>query len=440
MACVLSAVMIASTIQVPVLADEEETQVFVEEEPETADKEPETPEVEIEQEDDQPDTAAYNYVYDRNAMPLDTARLPGVYSVKAVAGDKKESTSLGMPSIAKQNLESGPTTESPAIIQGAAVLFEKRADIGGEIHFDKISDDPICAPYSYFRYELVEEANTGTTPEGASHTKITGFDGTFVILRIDVSDIIKNVPAGSYLHVKQTDNKAMYVLYGQGALTKRADGTLSSVTFSDSKGARVGCYSLDDAAAALKDKDGYYQDTPYVDIIMVSSGTLVAGADKGTQNAPSADFPVSMYVDQTPDYNTEIMWDDATKSIINTETREAVVGTTDANGNAITPDMMMLDKFYDESKSGGAQVTGYTIKGDDLELEVTVDESEGGSSTPAEYWSLRRAMAYNPYNSHTIKLMCEVPVLEGLLLEGEGREVVLVSYLLYFSTNPPWLL
>ena len=437
----LTAVMMASLFPSSIMADEEETQVFAEvdpveadsdeivvidERPDDIDRETAEKETVAEEDDDAVDLAAsYTYTYDRNAVLLDKDRLPGVYTVKAVAGDKKESTKLGMPSIAKQNLESGPTTESPAIIQGAAVPFEKRADIGGEIHFDKLTEDPVCAPYSYFRYELVEEANTGTTPEGASHTKITGFDGTFVILRIDVSDIIKNAPTGSYLHVKQTDNKAMYVLYGQGALTNKADGTLSSVSFSDSKGARVGCYSLDDAAAALKDKDGYYQDTPYVDLVMVSSGTIVAGADKGKTNAPSADFPVTMYVDQTPDYNPEIIWDEATKSILNRDTREPVAGTTDASGKQITPDMMMLDKYYDESKSGGAQVTGYTIKGDDLELEVTVDESEGGNSTPAEYWSLRRAMAYNAYNSHTIKLMCEVPVLQGLLLEGQGRDVIL---------------
>ena len=438
MACVLAAVMIASTTGMPVLAEEAATEAPAQEDPEgieaveqdpeaadkeTADKEAAKPDIKAEEESAV--MAAYNYTYDRNAMPLDKDRLPGVYVVKAVPGDKKDSTKLGMPSIAKQNLESGPTTESPAIIQGAAVPFERRADIGGEIHFDKISEDPICAPYSYFRYELVEEANTGTTPEGASHTKITGFDGTFVILRIDVSDIIKNAPAGSYLHVKQSDNKAMYVLYGQGEMKKRADDSLASVSFSDSKGQRVGCYSLDDAAAALKDTDGYYRDTPYIDIIMVSSGTIVAGADKGKANAPSADFPVSMYVDQTPDYNPEIIWDEATKSILNRDTREPVAGSTDSAGNAITPDMMMLDKYYDESKSGGATVTGYTIEGDDLELEVTVDESEGGTSTPAEYWSLRRAMAYNAYNSHTIKLMCEVPVLQGLLLEGDGRDVIL---------------
>ncbi len=409
---------------------EDEPLIVVEDTSAETDQNPEenkADEVSVEETEDViPDEASsYNYLYDRNAYPLDKERLPGVYAVKAVVGDTKEKTKLGMPSIAKQNLESGPTTESPAIIQGAAVPFERRADIGGEIHFEKISDEPVCAPYSYFRYELVEEPNTGSTPEGASHTKITGFDGTFVILRIDVSNIIKNAPAGSYLHVKQSDNKAMYVLYGQGEMKKRADDSLASVSFSDSKGQRVGCYSLDDAAAALKDTDGYYRDTPYIDIIMVSSGSIVAGADKGKTNAPSDDFPVSMYVDQTPDYNPEIIWDEATKSILNRDTREPVVGSTDSAGNAITPDMMMLDKYYDESKSGGATVTGYTIKGDDLELEVTVDESEGGSSTPAEYWSLRRAMAYNAYNSHTIKLMCEVPVLQGLLLEGDGRDVIL---------------
>ncbi|MBQ7583582.1 MAG: hypothetical protein IJT24_03135, partial [Lachnospiraceae bacterium] len=336
-------------------------------------------------------TASYSHTYTANAGIINKAELPGVYSVKAVKGDNKSSATLGIPSIAKQNLQSAPTTESPAIIQGAAVPFEKRVCDGSKIEFEKISDKPICAPYTEFRYSLIEEANANGN---GTHTKISGFDGTYVIVRVDVSDLIKDAPEGSYLHMISAENKAMLTAVGM----QTADGR---VRFIDNTGTVAGCYALSGNAAALKDKDGLTPDTPYVDIIMMSSGTIVAGADKGTSKAVSADFPISFYVDQTSDYDPSIEWDAATGQVRNVETREVIADQT-TGGTVKTAQSMILDKFYNEAKAKeaglkDADITSYVVKGDDLELEVMVDETIDDTSTEKEYWSLRRAMDYQKF-------------------------------------------
>ncbi|MBO4903348.1 MAG: InlB B-repeat-containing protein [Lachnospiraceae bacterium] len=388
----------------------------------------------------------YSYRYDENAKLMSEPgnNLAGVYVAKAVPGADKASTTLGIPSLAKQNLESAPTTESPAIIQGAAVPFEKRVNDSSTIRFDKISDEPVCAPYTYFRYELMEENNANGT---GSHTKISGFDGTYVIIRVDVSDLLKDLPTDqvSYLHVKQTGNAAMQVLYGQDkASDTDSEGNPSYVKFSyNTQGAQAACFSLDNDSASLKDTDGQHTDKPYVDIILLSSGTLVEGADKGgaesAANPIKANFPISFYVDQIPDYDPSIEWDESTKSIINTETREAVQPKQiDEGGTTITvtPDEMMMDKYYNEKaateQGQSFTVTGYTVMGDDLELEAEIDEIREDASTEEEYWSLRRAMDYQEFDNHTIRLICEAPILDGLLLDdtddsdGESnRHVVL---------------
>lgn len=384
----------------------------------------------------------YNHTYTLDATLLDD-HLAGVYEAVAQKGADRTNATLGIPSIAKQNLESMPTKESPAIIQGAVVPFERRVNTSSTIRFDRISSDPVCAPYSKFRYELMEEYDTVGT---GTHTKITGFDGTYVIIRVDVSNLIADAldtidqsadpenPEQFYLHYKQTDNKAMLVAIGQNLVEE--NGEFSSVTFSDGFGATCGCYDLRDEAASLKDKDGAHTDKPYVDVILMASGANVAGADKGMETAPSADFPVSFYVDQENDYNPEIIWDETTKTIINKETRELVPDITDESGAVIkTAAAQLMEKYYNEDKArtdGGltdADFTSYNVKGDDLELEVMVDEIGEDLSTEKEYWSMRRAMDCQEYNSHKITLMSEVPVLEGMIVEdtdGSGdREVVL---------------
>ncbi len=375
----------------------------------------------------------YSHHYDRNGRLMSTPGndLSGVYVAYAKKGEQGKT--LGMPSIAKQNLESEPTTESPAIVQGAAMPFERRVNTSSTIRFDRISDEPVCAPYTYFRYELMEEYNTSGT---GSHTKITGFDGTYVILRVDVSDLVENLQAEEgehyYLHVKQKSNAAMQVLYGYEKGMNGDDVAFEKFSY-NTQGAQAACFCLDDNAESLKDTDGEYTDTPFVDIIMLSSGSLVEGAAKGTGEAEPdpilPDFPVSFYVDKTGDYDPSIKWDEATKSIINVDTGEAVQPKQEGDV-IITPDEMMMDKYYNEAaaKEKGLtddEITSYTVKGDDLELEVEVDETSEDASTLEEYWSLRRAMDYQEYDEHTIRLICEVPILDGLMLEGANRKVVL---------------
>ena len=262
--------------------------------------------------------------YDRNAGIIDGDNLPGVYAVKAQKGDR--ALTMGIPSIAKQNLEDGPTTQSPAIITGAAVPYEVKT---GATEFTPIEGGALYAPYSSFRYQILEEAN----PNGAdgTHKKMSGFDGTYYILRVDVSELIAGAPEGSYLHVKQDGNKALLVAIGQTI----GDG---SAYFVDSTGSKAGAYSLDNAAASLKDKDGYDMNTPYIDVVLISSGTVIAGADTGSTDpaTPTADVGLSFYVDQVGDYDPSLVYDPAAPA------------PTDPN--APTHEQLMMKKYFDESK------------------------------------------------------------------------------------------
>ena len=127
--------------------------------------------------------------YDRNAVLGDGTAYPGVYRVQAVKGDTDKT--IGIPAIAKQNLENGPTIESPAIIMGAAVPYEVKT---GPTDFTPISGGALYPPYSYFRYSIIEELGV----DGTMHKKMSGFDGTYYIIRVDVSDLIKDAPEGSF--------------------------------------------------------------------------------------------------------------------------------------------------------------------------------------------------------------------------------------------------
>ncbi|MBQ4248996.1 MAG: S-layer homology domain-containing protein [Clostridia bacterium] len=342
------------------------------------------------------ESAAVNY--DRNGALIDGDNLPGVYAVKAQKGDR--ALTMGIPSVAKGNLENGPTTESPAIITAAAVPYEVKT---GAAEFTPIPGGSLYAPYSYFRYKIIEEANPNGA--GGTHKKMSGYDGTYYILRVDVSDLIANAPEGSYLHVKQNGNKALLVAIGQTL----GEG---SAFFIDSTGSKAGAYSLDNAAAALKDKDGFDTETPYIDVILISSGTVIAGADTGSTDPtiPTADVGLSFYVDQVGDYDPSLVYDPAAPA------------PTDPN--APTHEQLMMKKYYDESKVTADDITSYTVKGSDLEIEVKVEDTDA----EPEFWSLRKAMAWQDYNGVPIKLICEVPVLEGLTVEGTdaaSRHVVL---------------
>ncbi len=327
--------------------------------------------------------------YTRNAVLVDSTAYPGVYRVQAVKGDTD--ATIGISSIAKQNLENGPTTESPAIIMGAAVPFEVKT---GPTEFTP-SDAERYAPYSYFRYSIIEELGV----DGTMHKKMSGFDGSYYIIRVDVSNLIANAPEGSFLHVKQEGNKALMV-----SLLHEAYSTETGrATFSDALGNKVGVYSIANDGLSMKDKAGNDSEKPYIDVILMSSGTLVAGADTGSTdpNVMTADVKLSFYVDQTRDYNPELDYE----SMVNTY--------TPATGQP-TLAQMMLEKYY--KAPAGAQVTNYVVKGSDLEIEIM-----NGDNGQREFWSLRKAMAH--YDDSPIKMICEVPVLEGLLVDG-NRHVI----------------
>ena len=327
--------------------------------------------------------------YARNAV-LDNADYPGVYRVAAVKGDT--AATLGIPSLAKGNLEDWPTIESPAIIMGAAVPYEVKT---GPTEFTPISGGALYPPYSYFRYSIIEELGV----DGTMRSKMSGFDGSYYIIRVDVSDLIADAPTGSYLHVKQEGNKALMVSLLHEGYTEDT----GRATFSDALGNKVGVFSVAGGGLSMKDKKGSDTQTPYIDVILMSSGTLVAGADTGSTdpNVMTADVRLSFYVDQTQDYNPELNY-------------ESMVNTYTPGTNEPTLAQMMLDKYYKAPE--GAEVTGYVVKGSDLEIEIMNDEY-----SPREFWSLRKAMSY--YNNSPIKMICEVPVLEGLLVDG-GRHVI----------------
>lgn len=385
--------------------------------------------------------------YSLNAEPTQNV---GVYGVKAVKGDRMDgddAKTIGIPRVAKQNLEDGPTLDAPAIIMGAANGFETKT---GPVEYtmnEGLTEADITAPYSYFRHKIIDETITDADGKTTTHKKLSGFDGSYYIIRVDVSDIIEGKTG--YLHVKQESNKALMVLVGvQGGIStseigQNADGTYTEAPhideathhwfvgtkdtgievgeettalsyvdtdgiwcvagkgFSDGMGAKTQVYSLADNAAALKDKTGSDQDTPYIDVILMSSSKTVAGADAGQENAPSADVKLSMYVDDTWDYNPSLTYDPA---------------STDVNHNTnVMNKFYKADAFTDENNAAG-----YLVKGSDLEIDVVTDDHTDDQDVH-EYWSMTKAISYPKYDSHTIKLICEVPVLEGLTVEGTAE-------------------
>lgn len=329
--------------------------------------------------------------YTRDAVLRDGEKYPGVYYVKAEPADSSVTdATIGIPSLDKNTL-AAPTTESPAKIMGAAVPYEVKT---GPVEFTPIEGGALYPPYSYFPYNIIEEQG----PDGTWHKKMSGFDGTYFIIRVDVSDLIKDAPEGSYLHVKQEGNKALMALLKYEKYNAAENPGKGS--FSDALGNIATVYAIDNGAIALKDKEGYDQGTPYVDVIVYSSGTLVAGADTGSTSptAQNADFKLKFYIDQTADYNPALDYDPNNQST-----------TTPTHAE------QCLAKFYDESKASGAAVTNYLIKGNDLEIEIMNE-----AKSPRQFWSLRKAMTWAEYDNSPIKMICEVPVLEGLLVDGHN--------------------
>ena len=131
---------------------------------------------------DAADTSKGSVSYDYNATLCDpeSGNYPGVYETALTpnSASEKDAPTIGMPSIADGNLDK-PTTESPAIIQGAAVGYEEKT---GPVDYKKLKDR--VDPYTEFKVNVVEEK----AQDGTVHKKLTGFDGTYVIVRLDVSE------------------------------------------------------------------------------------------------------------------------------------------------------------------------------------------------------------------------------------------------------------
>lgn len=396
------------------------------------------------------------YTYSLNAELTEGA--PGVYEVKAVKGDRMDGDdpkTIGIPAVAKQNLADGPAEDAPAIITGAANGYETKTGPVEWTMNEGLTEDDIAAPYRYFRHRVINETVTDADGNVSTHKKASGFDGTYYIIRVDVSDLIKGKTG--YLHVKQESNKAMIAMAGmQGGICTgidglNADGTRSAekphideatnrwfvgtedtgitadvnntslsyvdadgkwcvygAGFGDGLGNNTRSFPIANDGAALKDPAGSDTPTPYVDIIVNSSGKLSAGADTGAANAPSADIKLSMYVDDTWDYDPALSCDPASADV--------------DHANKV------MAKFYnDDAFTAENNAASYLVMGSDLEIDVVTANQKNGKDVQ-EYWSLEKAMAYPAYDSHTIRLICEVPVLEGLSVEGaadNSRNVIL---------------
>ena len=318
---------------------------------------------------------------------------PGVYSVKIDPNQASEedAPTIGMPSIADQNLDE-PTTESPAIIQGAAVGYEEKT---GPVDYTTIKER--TEPYSEFEHSVTEEK----AQDGSVHKKLSGFDGTYVILRLDVGNFFSETggtASNTYLHVKQENNMAL--IPGMGMMD-------NDHAFADALGSKTGSYRLED----LLDQNGKDLTTPYVDVLMFATGKLAAGADSGKADQPDGDIPIHFYMDNVADYNPGLKYDPQ---------------STDPKHQELC-----LDKFYDAAKTTVEKISNFLIKGSDLALEVAVEDSGGENKDKGTtYWSVKKAFE-DPYYDlpqdeskndpgcgRTLKLISEVPIVDGITFEG----------------------
>ena len=371
-----------------------------------------------------------------------SGRYPGVYKTAVVANTASAASApvIRIPSIADKALRNAPTTESPAIICGTAVPYQKYENAR---QFTPPSSKRV-APYSYFKYDIttVKEADGKTPkkgPDGKPLKKLTGFDGTYVIVRIDVSKLFKDfdgkqLKKGSdaakdyYLHVKQEGNNALLVAIGQTTFSiKNSKGkAVTTGTFTNVRTVnnlttteQVGSYNL----TQMLDSTGKDKQTPYFDVILFSTASIVSGADANKKGAANGDVNLSFYIDQVADYNPSVKWDPQSK-----DTKLAD---------------KCFKKYYNEAKAkdrAGSnakkiKVSHYTVKGSELHLETMVKKSGGkNKDTGTTYWSLAKAMQHTYYDraidakasdpkcGRTVKLMSEVAVVSSLTLKGKGAD------------------
>ena len=357
------------------------------------------------------------YVYNATLFNDDSTNYAGVYTTKlskneATAEEAKTSQTIGIESIADGNLKDSPTTESPAIIQGAAVGYENRIS---PTEYNLIDPNrPRPEPYSEFKVKVMEEQGA----DGTVHKKPSGFDGTYVIVRLDVSEFLSSGSDDLYLHMEQKDNKALMpaATVAKGTPNAKPEDYTPDNVFTDGLGNRSASYKLSD----LVDPNG---SIPYVDVIVFATAANVAGAD--TSSTVQGDIPLAFYVDSQKQYN------DALK-----EYDPSSLDPNDPNA-ATTYDKSWHAKFYDESKAGtgtATTISRYLVKGSDLALETMVENSGGENNSETTYWSLKKSMENNYYDREidkdpndpgcgiTAKLMSEVAVTNGLTLEGSSAD------------------
>ena len=361
-------------------------------------------------------------MYTLDAQPVNLESMPGVYSVQARLGDSIDGkNTIGIPSVAKQTLADMPTKEMPAIIMGAAVNYEKKT---GPTSYEVIPGAALMAPYSYFRWSVIQEERQEEDGTISVHEKLSGFDGTYYIIRVDVSKIIEGMGEDQYLHVKQESNKALMPAIGM-------DGS----TYANGLGAKAGSYSLASGAAALKDTGAVDvdRDTPYLDVIVMSSGKLAAGADAGKKKAPSADIKLKFYVDDKEKYNDLQVLDPNNMPKFPYTVKDPIAGKM-VFKNEKEYTAALMDKFYKGAKATAKnRATSYLVKGSDLEIDSAIDESEEltREGKPAginwmeeanDFWSMEKAIIHPEYDDHTIRMICEVPVLDGMYIGSGDKE------------------
>ena len=359
--------------------------------------------------------AAVSYTYDAQQYKPGENAYPGVYAVKVNANTAAET--IGISRIADKTLAEAPTLESPAIICGGAVGYETIEHVRA---FEAPNDQRV-APYSYFKYSILDEV----AQDGSHHKKLSGFDGTYVIVRIDVSELFANLPSGvssedAVLHVKQEKNNALLVAVGQEGDKTNYNTFSNIVAQSDGSNVqvKVGAYKL----GAMKDSGANDPDkaTPYFDVILFSTASIVSGADAQKEGALNGDVDLSFYIDSATDYTPDAPAYDPTKTFTDPNEEKAYIQS-------------FYDRFYDESKAtaAGAAISHYTVKGSDLALETMVEKSGGDNKDAGTtYWSLEKSLQKPYYNlpadnsatdsgcGRTVKLMSEVPIIDNLALEG----------------------
>ena len=380
------------------------------------------------------------YTYDAaeydGAPGGDGGAYPGVFKATLDPATEQAGTTptIGISCIADATL-TVPTTKSPAIICGSAVNWyepdkaktKEQIEAEGKENarmFTAPSPNRV-APYSYFKYTVtnVMEADGKTPklgPDGNPINKLTGFDGTYVIVRIDVSALWAGVAEAdrdkSYLHISQDKNNALLVAVGMDKIGERYCSFSNLYAGADGKATtqyqrKTASYKLSE----MYDADGKDTTTPYFDVVLFSTASIVSGADAQKEGALNGDVELSLYIDQEERYN-DVVWDPA-----NQEPTHAAE---------------CFARFYNEDKATEANARKYVVKGSDLALETMVANSDGnlpgGDDTHTTYWSFTKSLQDTFYDQEidernddegcgrTIGLMSEVPVVDNLELIGES--------------------